>query len=67
MKFRRGRFDDLIERQLDIFAVDEAPLISEAEQADADWTRAGREDAEELYGDYQLVADAIGERLYHLR
>ncbi len=28
---------------------------------------ADRDDAEELYGDYQLVVDAIGERLYDIR
>ena len=65
--FRRGRFDDLIERQLDLFAADEAPLISEAEEADAAWTNADRDRAEERYGDYQLVVDSIGERLYDVR
>ena len=29
--------------------------------------RAGREDAEEAYGDYQLVVDAIADRLLDLR
>jgi len=67
VKLRRGRFDDLTERQLDIFAVDEAQLISEAEEADAAWTNAGRDDTEELYGDYQLIVDALGERLYDVR
>lgn len=67
MKFRRSPFNDLIERQLDIFAVDEAPLISEAEEADAAWTNAGRDETEELYGDCQLIVDALGERLYDVR
>ena len=62
--FGRGRFDDLIGRQLDLFAADEAGLIAEA---DAAWTNASRDEAEELYGDYQLVVDALGERLYDLR
>ena len=67
MRFRRGRFEDVVQRQLDIFAVDEAPLIAEAEEADAAWTNAGRDEAEELYGDYQLVVDTLGERLYDVR
>jgi hypothetical protein len=67
MRLRRGRFDDLIHRQLDLFASDEAVLIAEAEEADAAWTNASREDAEDLYGDYQLIADAIGERLHDVR
>jgi hypothetical protein len=65
--FGRGRFDDLSGRQLDLFAADEAGLIAEAEEADAAWTNASRDDTEELYGDYQLVVDALGERLYDLR
>jgi hypothetical protein len=65
--FRRSRLDDLIGRQLDLFAADEAPLIAEAEEADAAWTNASADDAEELYGDYQLVVDSLGERLYDVR
>ncbi len=65
---RKGRrFDDLVGRQLDIFAEDEAGLLAEAEDADAAWSRAGREETEELYGDYQLVVDAIGDGLLDLR
>jgi hypothetical protein len=65
--FRRSRLDDLIGRQLDLFAADEAPLIAEAEEADAAWTNADRDSAEALYGDFQLVVDSIGERLYDVR
>ena len=65
--FRCSRFDDLIGRQLDLFAADEAALIAEAEEADAAWTNASADDAEELYGDYQLVVDSLAERLYDVR
>jgi hypothetical protein len=66
--FRRsGRFDELVRRQLDLFAEDEAGLLEEARKADDAQTRAERDEAEELYGDYQLVVDAIGERLLDLR
>lgn len=64
---KRGRFHDLIERQLDLFGADEAPLLAEAEEADAAWTNASAEKSEELYGDYQLVVDTVGERLYDVR
>ena len=64
---RRGRFRDLVETQLDLFATDNAELLREAEEADAAWTEADRDETEELYGDYQLVVDAIGERLYDIR
>jgi hypothetical protein len=64
---RRSRFRDVVDRQLDLFAADEAELLREAEEADAAWTQADRDESEELYGDYQLVVDAIGERLYDVR
>jgi hypothetical protein len=63
----RGRFHDLIERQLDLFAADEAPLLAEADEADTAWTHASADESEELYGDYQLVVDTVGERLYDVR
>jgi hypothetical protein len=65
--FRRRRFQDLVERQLDLFEGDGAALLDEARAADAAWTNAGADDTEELYGDYQLVVDAIGERLHDIR
>ncbi len=65
--FGGSRFRDVVERQLDIFADDEAALLEEGETADRAWASAAREDSEELFGDYQLVVDAIGERLYDIR
>ena len=64
---RRGRFHELVQRQLALFATDESSLLEEAEEADAAWTSADRDETEERYGDYQLVVDAIGERLYDVR
>lgn len=64
---RGGRFRDLVARQLELFAEDETELLAEAEAADAAWTQAERGETEERYGDYQLVVDALGERLYELR
>jgi hypothetical protein len=66
--FRRsGRFDELVRTQLDLFAEDEAQLLEEAQEVDEAQTRADRDEAEELYGDYQLVVDAIAERLLDIR
>ena len=64
---RRGRFRDLVERQLDLFAADEADLLGEAAAAEAAWNAAPAQDAEEAYGDYQLVVDAIADRLLDIR
>ena len=68
MRIRRpDRFHDLVERQLNLFAVDDADLLDEAVEAEAAWNSARTEDAEEAYGDYQLVVDAIADRLLDIR
>lgn len=67
MRLRRGRFGELVVRQLDLFAEDEPALLAEADAAEAAWVRAGRDEAEESYGDFQLVVDAIADRLLELR
>lgn len=67
MIFRRDRFAELVRRQLDLFAEDEAELLREAEEAERAYDEADRDDAEEAYGDLQLVLEAIGERLEEVR
>jgi hypothetical protein len=68
VRFRRpGAFDEVVARQLAVFAEDEAELLEEAEEAEERWNSGGREDAEERYGDYQLVVDAIADRLLDMR
>jgi hypothetical protein len=67
VSFRRDRFAELVRRQLDLFALDEAELLREASEAEKAYDEADREDAEEAYGDLQLVYQAIGEQLEDLR
>jgi hypothetical protein len=67
MRRRRGRFDELIARQLALFEEDEATLLAEADEAEAAWVGSGRDEAEEAYGDFQLVVDAIADRLLEIR
>ena len=67
MRFRRGRFHDLVERQLDLFAEDDAELLEEALEAEAAYDAAEAGESEEAYGDYQLVVDAIADRLLEIR
>lgn len=67
MSFRRNRFGELVRRQLDLFAEDEAALLQEAEEAERAYDAAERDDAEELYGDYQLVLESVADRLGELR
>jgi hypothetical protein len=64
--FGRGRFRELVGRQLDLFE-SETYLLAEAAEADAAWKDAEAAESEELYGDYQLVVDAIGEALHEIR
>ena len=66
MILRRGRFHDLVDRQLDLFE-SETELLSEAGEADTAWSNADADESEELYGDYQLVVDAIGAALHEIR
>jgi hypothetical protein len=67
VRFRRGRFHDLVERQLDLFAEDDAELLEEAREAEAAYDSVQAGEAEEAYGDYQLVVDAIADRLLDIR
>ena len=67
MKFRRDRFGDLIRRQLELFAEDEADLLREADDAERAYDASERDEAEEAYGDYQLVLESIADRLEDLR
>ena len=68
MRFRRRRrFDELVDRQLDLFAADDAELLAEAADAESAWNSSAAESAEESYGDYQLVVDAIADRLLDIR
>ena len=67
MRRRGGAFDELVSRQLALFDEDEATLLEEADEAEEAWIRSGRDEAEESYGDFQLVVDAIADRLLEIR
>jgi hypothetical protein len=66
--FRRGRFAELISRQLDVFAEDEANgLFEEVREKKELYDRAERDEAEEAYGDYTDVVEAATEALADMR
>jgi hypothetical protein len=66
--FRRNRFADVVARQLDVFAEDErSGLFEEVRDAKAHYDEAGRDDAEEAYGDYVDVVEAATEALADMR
>jgi hypothetical protein len=64
---RRGRFGDVVRRQLELFAEEHADLVEEADEMLRRYDAADRDDAEELYGDYQLVVEAATEALADIR
>src|SRR2546425_8056471 len=65
--FRRRRYKDVIERQLDLFASEDGDLLDDVDTALGRYNAADRDDAEELYGDYQLAIEAATDRLAELR
>ncbi len=67
MIFRRERFGDVIERQLDLFERDYPYVIEEARERLAAYNRADRDEAEELYGDYVDAVETGTEILADLR
>jgi hypothetical protein len=67
MRLRRARLGELVRRQLDLFAEDEADLLREAEEAERRYDETDRDAAEEAYGDFQLVLESVAEQLGELR
>ena len=67
VSFRRKRFADVIERQLAFFEQDDGELLDDVDEALDAYNRAEREEAEELYGDYQLAIEAATDRLAEFR
>jgi hypothetical protein len=65
--FRRGRFGDVISRQLGLFEQEHAGLIRECERAEAAYDSAERGEAEERFGDYQDLVETGTELLADLR
>ena len=65
--FRRSRFRDLIDRQLDLFERDQAELIGEVDEAERAHRDAPREEAEERYGEYVDLVESGTEILADLR
>src|SRR4051812_32529766 len=65
--FRRKRFGEVIERQLALFEEEDSDLLDDVDLALDKYNRADRDEAEELYGDYQLAIEAATDRLAEFR
>ena len=61
------RFAELIARQLDLFVRDNLELLEACDEAERAYDRAGREEAEERFGDYQELVETGTEILADLR
>jgi hypothetical protein len=64
---RRQRFGEVISRQLELFRREQADLFREIDAAEAKYDRADRDEAEELYGDFQDLVETGTEILADLR
>ena len=67
MRLRRDRFRDVIARQLDLFVEDEADLLEECRDRYRAYESAGREDREEMYGDFSDAIETATEALADMR
>lgn len=63
----RGRFVDLVERQIALFEAENQGLIGDTEAALASYNRAPRDEAEERYGDYLDLVETGTDELVELR
>jgi hypothetical protein len=65
--FRRARFAAVIDTQLDLFVRDQRDVLDEVEARLRAYNRAGRDEAEELYGDYVDAVETGTELLADVR
>ncbi|HET6657065.1 MAG TPA: hypothetical protein VFG61_04135 [Gaiellaceae bacterium] len=63
----RGRFVDLVERQIALFTAEHDGLIRDTEAALEAYNRAPRDEAEERYGDYLDLVETGTDELLELR
>ena len=67
MIFRRRRYAEVVDRQLELFASEDGDLLADVDRALERYNAAGTDEAEDLYGDYQLAIGAATDRLGELR
>jgi uncharacterized protein (DUF2267 family) len=62
-----GRFSELIDRQLDLFEQEDADFLARVDEAERDYDRADREEAEEVFGRFQELVEFGTETLAEMR
>ena len=63
----RGRFSEVIARQLDLFEEQDAEFLRRVEEAERAYDDVDSEDAEEVYGRYQELVEHGTEALGEMR
>lgn len=63
----RGRFVDLVRRQLELFETEHAGLVRDCDAALDAYNAASRDEAEERYGDYLDLVDTARDALVDYR
>jgi hypothetical protein len=61
------RFAELIDRQLDVFEQEDADFLARVDEAERDYDRAAREEAEEVFGHFQELVEFGTEALAEMR
>ena len=65
--FRRGRFGDVIARQLRLFEQEHTELVAACERAEREYNAAPADEAEERYGGYVDLVEEGTELLADIR
>ena len=65
--FRRARYGSLIDTQLDLFVRDHQDVLADVDARLRAYNEAGRDEAEELYGDYVDAVESATEALADMR
>jgi hypothetical protein len=63
----KAPFVDLVERQLELFAAENAGLLADVDAALAAYDRAPRDEAEERYGDFLDLVETGTDELIEVR
>ena len=61
------RFAELIDRQLDLFEQEDVDFLARLDEAERDYDRADREEAEETFGRFQELVEFGTETLAEMR
>lgn len=62
-----GRFSELIDRQLDLFAQEDAEFLARVDEAERAYDHADRDEAEEVFGRFQELVEFGTETLAEMR